>query len=673
MTLLASFLHALHRPRPSALLVPSLALISCAGPPGDTPASSTIPAASAASAAAEAPSSTTSTTAPRGPAAHPVDGIARPGEAGSRVALGNIGAARLAFVADEDDRALHTIDLESGRDVARTPLAAMPSEVVIGPDGRLYVGLRSASAVAVLESSGSADAPLTEASRLATGTEPVGLTLTPDGQTLLVTTGISHELKAFSLADGQSSFTVSLPREPRSLVVLAEGSRAFVAHAAGSTVSAVDLGAGNHPITSVDLSGQLVAYQGLCAFRPLMRVGGEPSSPVTYRAGAMRGVQGFGIIDVAGTILVPQVNAWSHDTQNATPGYGPARGVTEISRIAAIDGKKAAIHPDSVSIPGMQGTQCLLPRAVVKHPGHKSVLVACLGIDSVVEMMLSVDGMTFQPISDRTWKVPAGPEGLAVDRVGRFAVVFSQFARELTVLDLHDRQKSGPFARPEEKPLSIALTPLSAPRDAAYDAGRRLFHAAGDHRISSDGRACASCHPDGRDDGLVWSTPRGLRQTPMLAGRTFDTAPYGWEGARSDLREHIVNTVQQRLVGAGLADAELDGLVAYVRDLPGPGAPARSKSASEARGEALFRSGEVGCARCHDGEARTDKQAHDIQSGGTFDTPSLRFVGGTAPYFHDGRYPTLRALLADTDGRMGHTGQLEEAELGDLESYLRSL
>ncbi|MEP7121318.1 MAG: cytochrome C peroxidase [Byssovorax sp.] len=661
----ASFL-----PRAGAVLASPLALLSCAVPAGDAPPA---PApVELAAAPAPVPVLTTSTPAPRAPAAHPLVGVARAGEAGSRVALGKLGTRRLAFVADEDDQALHTIDLESGVDLARTPLAATPSEVVIGPDGRVYVGLRSASAIAVLGSSGAPEAPLAEESRLPTGAEPVGLTLTPDGATLLVTTGISHELKAFSLASGQSSFTTSLPREPRSLVVLGDGSRAFVAHAAGSTVSAVDLLGNDHPITSVDVAGQLVPYQGLCAGPP-RRVRGEPVAPITYRAGTLRGVQGFGILDVAGTILVPQVNAWSHDGQTTTPSYGPERGVSEISRIAAIDGRKAAIHPDSVSIPGVQGTQCLLPRAVVKHPTHKSVLVACLGIDSVVEMMLSLDGMNFQPISDRTWAVPAGPEGLAVDPESRIGVVFSQFARQVTILDLHDREKSGPFARPEVKARSIALTPLPVARDTAFDLGRRLFHAAGDHRLSRDGRACASCHPDGRDDGLVWSTPRGLRQTPMLAGRAVDTAPYGWEGARSDLREHIVNTVERRLVGSGLADAELDALVAYVKDLPGPAAPPRPKSAAETRGEALFRSGEVGCARCHDGAAHTDKQAHDIQSGGAFDTPSLRFVGGTAPYFHDGRYPTLRALLADTDGRMGHTGQLEEAELGDLESYLRSL
>ncbi len=612
----------------------------------------------------------TATLPPRGPAAHPILGLARAGDAGSRVALGKLGKQRLAFVADEDDRALHTIDLDAGRDVARTPLAATPSEVVLGLDGRVYVGLRSASAVAVLGSVGAADAPLIEESRLATDVEPVGLTLTPDGATLLVTTGISHALQAFALADGRSQLRLNLPREPRSLVVLGDGSRAFVAHAAGSTVSAVDLVARGNPITSIDVAGGLMPSQGLyCA---PSRGRATTAKPVTYRAGNMPGAQGFGILEASGTVLVPQVNAWSHDGQTTTPSYGPLSGVSEISRIAAIDARSAALHADSVSIPGVQGTQCLLPRAVVKHPLRKSMLVACLGIDSVVEMMLSLDGMNYQPVSGRSWTVPAGPLGLAAFAERKAVVVFSQFDRKITVLDV-SAQQSGPFARPEPAATSIALTPLVEARDATSEAGRRIFHAAGDHRISRDGRACASCHPDGRDDGLVWSTPRGLRQTPMLAGRAFDTAPYGWEGARIDLREHIVNTVERRLVGTGLSDAELDALATYVKALPGPSAPSRPKSAAEARGEALFQSGEVGCARCHDGPARTDKLAHDIQSGGSFDTPSLRFVGGTAPYLHDGRYPTLRALLADTDGQMGHTGQLEEADLGDLEVYLRSL
>ena len=56
-----------------------------------------------------------------------------------------------------------------------------------------------------------------------------------------------------------------------------------------------------------------------------------------------------------------------------------------------------------------------------------------------------------------------------------------------------------------------------------------------------------------------------------------------------------------------------------------------------------------------------------------FDTPSLRFVGGTAPYFHDGRYPTLRALLATKDGPMGAARDRPAEDLDALEAFVRSL
>jgi cytochrome c peroxidase len=55
------------------------------------------------------------------------------------------------------------------------------------------------------------------------------------------------------------------------------------------------------------------------------------------------------------------------------------------------------------------------------------------------------------------------------------------------------------------------------------------------------------------------------------------------------------------------------------------------------------------------------------------DTPSLRDVGRTAPYFHDGRYLTLEALLADKDSRMGATASLSDPERAALHAYLESL
>ena len=75
----------------------------------------------------------------------------------------------------------------------------------------------------------------------------------------------------------------------------------------------------------------------------------------------------------------------------------------------------------------------------------------------------------------------------------------------------------------------------------------------------------------------------------------------------------------------------------------------------------------VGCGQ-RQFRAGVDEIAHR-----RFDTPSLRFVSGTAPYFHDGRYPTLRALLVGSDGKMGHTAKLSPHELDALEAYLRTL
>ena len=56
-----------------------------------------------------------------------------------------------------------------------------------------------------------------------------------------------------------------------------------------------------------------------------------------------------------------------------------------------------------------------------------------------------------------------------------------------------------------------------------------------------------------------------------------------------------------------------------------------------------------------------------------FNTPSLKFLSGRAPYFHDGRYKTLDDLLAKSDGQMGHTKHLSKAERADLLAYLRTL
>ena len=68
-----------------------------------------------------------------------------------------------------------------------------------------------------------------------------------------------------------------------------------------------------------------------------------------------------------------------------------------------------------------------------------------------------------------------------------------------------------------------------------------------------------------------------------------------------------------------------------------------------------------------------DGNRHAVGSGPKLDTPSLRFVAGTAPYFHDGRYATLAELLEHSQGKMGWGKDMSQRDLSALEAFLLTL
>lgn len=90
-------------------------------------------------------------------------------------------------------------------------------------------------------------------------------------------------------------------------------------------------------------------------------------------------------------------------------------------------------------------------------------------------------------------------------------------------------------------------------------------------------------------------------------------------------------------------------------------------------------SAEAGCGGCHTDGRFTDDARHDVHSHSDadsailFDTPSLRRVASRAPYFHDGRYSSLDALISGVDGTMGKTKQLSPDDKRALAAYLESL
>jgi DNA-binding beta-propeller fold protein YncE len=618
---------------------------------------------------------------------------------GSTVALATGGGRVLAYVADEDDWTVHVVDLGARKRLAETPLEGRPSQLMFLPDGRLVVLLRDKSQVLVLEARGKPE-QLERRCAVDTAPEPVGLALTPDDSTLLVTSGWGRALTAFDALTFARSFQLGLAREPRSVVVTDDGRFAYVSHAVGAKASRVDLrtktvaeiplrgGDPQHTAETRAVDGRIEALkkskravpQALLEERQELEKGTQPSC------------QGYALAkstEPSGRILAPQVLVDTGDPAQRAPGYGNDSSPTEAPDVAVIDAATGKPMTASLERPldssawgidprDTQNPQCLLPRASAVDPRSTSLLVSCFGIDQVI----AYDALAASPTraERQRWSVGGGPSGIAVDPARNRALVWSQFDRALYVLDLGDGALVDDRGRPRPAPVRIDMPPNPARRiTVAASLGRLLFHSVGDARVSKDGRACASCHPDGRDDSLVWATPDGPRRSIMLAGRVTSTAPYAWNGTEADLREHLATTFDRLNGAGGLKSVELDALMAYVESLAPPPALSTSLDAKARRGEQLFASNDVGCARCHAGSLGTDNLRHDVKSKNDadrtaiFNTPTLHFVGGTGPYFHDGRYATLHELLTANKDTMGHTTQLLPDDVDALEAYVRTL
>lgn len=215
------------------------------------------------------------------------------------------------------------------------------------------------------------------------------------------------------------------------------------------------------------------------------------------------------------------------------------------------------------------------------------------------------------------------------------------------------------------------------------------------------GISCNSCHVNGHTNPAFHIPghsvrPGGLDPTgplfnpaaddgvanhvdiPSLRGIRF-LAPYGRDGRIASLREFTRHVIVNELAGPEPAPLLLDALVAYMNEfefIPNPRLTAQGGlaggSAAERRGEALFqdRRGATGlaCADCHTpSTAFTDGRARDVGTG-RFRTSTLLNAGSSAPYGHDGRWPTLAAA---TDAMASALGiPLDPAERADILAYL---
>jgi YVTN family beta-propeller protein len=265
-----------------------------------------------------------------------------------------------------------------------------------------------------------------------------------------------------------------------------------------------------------------------------------------------------------------------------------------------------------------------------------------------------------------------GPRSLALSPDGKQLMVASYYSGEVLALDpSHCRVLK-----------RIGLGPQPAPDAVRH--GEFVFH---------DGRhcfqhwlSCASCHPDGRADGLNWDLLNDGIGNPKNAHSllwSHRTPPLMSLGIREDMEEATqkgFQFVQFREIEEG----DLNAVRAYLRSMepePSPHLVQGELSEKARQGKRLFEDAEVGCSACHPAPLLTSLKTHDVGTRSaldrtdTFDTPTCVELWRTGPYLHDGSATTLREVVTtkNPEDKHGRTSHLGQEEIDALVEYLLSL
>ncbi len=348
----------------------------------------------------------------------------------------------------------------------------------------------------------------------------------------------------------------------------------------------------------------------------------------------------------------------------------------------------------------LAGTHVQNPTALALFDGGRGMMVVNLGSKNALLLRRDLHGVAKDVIA--TVSLGNGAQSVTVSDDGTTAYVWNQFDRTVSVIALPKvddevdtaskfvpDQNGQPVAAPElglvpelaAKTIDLGIEDALSPEASI---GRKLFHDATDSRISANAAvSCATCHPDGRNDGRTWQFVFGPRNTPQLGGGILDTAPFHWPGDVPTVPALNDMTVLPFMGGTGLDAGSFQYIAAYIDQLrPAPSATSqRDLTEQEQRGEQLFYSDATQCASCHGGGHFTDNLSHDVGTQASasdirlFQTPVLHGLNRSAPYLHDGSEPTLRDLVNNvvrTD-KMGHGSQLTDDEASDLVAYLKTL
>jgi YVTN family beta-propeller protein len=543
-------------------------------------------------------------------------------------------AGQRAYVANRGSGTVSTIDLVDRLVIAEAPVGQRPFGVVVSPDGsRVYVAERGADQVRVLDAGS-----LTPLAVLPTLDRPSGLALSEDGNLLYVTHLLSNEISVFSV----HPYVLYLP------VVIRAGVTGGLAEVSYGELSARSLPTYRE---SIDLWPDSNLVQAI-----VLSPDGQRAYVPHTRSNTSNHVLTFD------TTVFPLVSLIDLTTYQHLAGQQLDLGT---------------LDPPGVGLP--------IDAAVTPDGQELWVLNAASNDASVVD--LASRQLTAHI------EVGDNPRGVVLSPDGALAYVNNTLAGTVSVIDT------------ETYTVTDVITVTDIPLPPVLLNGKRLFHSSDDPRVSlAQWISCNTCHFEGEHDGRTWFFGfAGPRNTTSLLGM-IETYPLRWSGEWDESADSEFANRRENF-GAGLVAGamncslsppdcvhqppnqgrsyDLDCLAAFIDSLRAPLSPHHTDgqplTEAEQRGQVLFHDPDVGCVECHPPPLYTDLQRHDVGTatldekiGPDYDTPSLRGLYDSAPFFHDGSAASLYEALSRPTPGSEHdlTALLTNEQMQDLIAFL---
>jgi hypothetical protein len=538
-----------------------------------------------------------------------------------------------AVASDSDRDVVYVVDLNTRalRATAVLDTGDEPGRLVEDGAGLVHVALRRGGAVVTID-------PTTGliVDRQAVCAAPRGLAYDASGD--LVHVACAEGTLVSLRATGGVARTVTLRRDLRDVVVTGAGQLLV------STFKTAD-------VLVLDASGAVTSDVRPPARRGVSSMTGQPRTLSPAVAWRMVSVGG------TGALLLHQRGV-DDPVVPAAGGYAAGKGCDGI-----VESTATVVTPSTT--PGTSAALGMVTLAVdvAVSPDGQTMAIAAAGnthapLSSVVQMPIA--SSTQNPGGCMFGAPPPAPNG-APPPPGQ--VVAVSYAANGTLV-AQSREPAVLWTSDGQAPISLSSQPAS-------DTGHQLFHV-----DAGGGIACASCHPEGGEDGRTWSFAcLGPRRTQSLRGGLSGTEPFHWDGDMSNFSDLVQAVFVGRMSGPQPRADQTAALLHWldgITELPNP--PPAAPAAVE-RGRALFASAAVGCSACHAGAHLTNNATVDVGTGMKLQVPSLRGVGWRAPFLHTGCAPTLADRFGACGGgdQHGHTSQLQAGDVADLTAYLETL